>query len=319
MKKISDDDLLNQMRAFYKKNGKISIKLFSSDKSVCDSSTVIKRFGSWNAAIEKSGLAMKMRAKKEEMRKIQKIEIKKMVKEFIEKNGRLPLKKEYLSSNGLPHMSKVVLFYGHKSNLYAELGYKEKQFSVMLSREQIIEKIQNFYKREGREPRAREFTMSNDLPTDKDIEMYFNGKVEAKIAAGFKLSERSKKYTRKEVIEALKTFYEREGRNPLKTDMKAINSLPPLRAVRALFGTVRVARERSGLKSFGKKETSILREDFEELLVKRYMEKGKRLTNMEIERDEDLPSVVAILGNLGIQKLPDAWEYIEKKYKLNKK
>ena len=319
MKKISDDNLLDQIRVFYKKNGKISINSFSSDKTVCDSSTIIKRFGSWNKAMEKAGIAREISEKNEEIKKIKKEKIKKMIKEFIEKNKRLPSTNEYLFCNGLPNMSKVVLFYGHISNLYEELGYKEKQFRVMLSREQIIEKIQNFYKREGREPKAREFTISNDLPTDKDIEMHFKGKVEAKIAAGYKLSERSKRYTKKETIEALKSFYEREDRCPLKTDMKAINALPPLRSVRALFGTLRSARESAGLKSFGKGQTYTVKEDFEELLARRYKEKGRRLTNMEIERDRDLPSVVAILGCLGIQKLPDAWKYIEKKYKLTKK
>ena len=48
------------------------------------------------------------------------------------------------------------------------------------------------------------------------------------------------------------------------------------------------------------------------------MEKGRRLTNMEIERDRELSSVVAILGSLGIQKLPDVWRIYRRKYKLKK-
>ena len=47
------------------------------------------------------------------------------------------------------------------------------------------------------------------------------------------------------------------------------------------------------------------------------MEKGRRLTNMEIERDRELSSVVAILGSLGIQKLLDTWGYIEKNNNLH--
>ena len=64
MKKISDDDLLNQIRNFYKKNTKITKKLFDADKTVCHSATIINRFGTWNTAIEKSGLVIERKNKK---------------------------------------------------------------------------------------------------------------------------------------------------------------------------------------------------------------------------------------------------------------
>ena len=63
MKKISDDDLLNQIRNFYKKNTKITKKLFDADKTVCHSATIINRFGIWNTAIEKSGLVIEKKEK----------------------------------------------------------------------------------------------------------------------------------------------------------------------------------------------------------------------------------------------------------------
>ena len=325
MKKISDDDLLNQIRNFYKKNTKITKKLFDADKTVCHSVTIINRFGTWNTAIEKSGLVIEKKEKKEKIKKEEptleekKEKIRNQVREFINRTGKLPVNSDYISWNGLPSLTYVNKLFGNKNKLYVELGHTGKKFGEQLSKEQVIEKIKNFYKRTGREPLQNEFRIENDLPTLPDIKRYFKGKTEAKIEAGFKLAMKSKVYTKKEAIEALKAFYEREKRYPLKVDMKAENGLPPIIKLRSLFGTLREARAAAGMEVFGKKKTYLVKDDLEELLVKKYKEKGGRLTSAEIYIDKDLPNPSGVLNALRIQKLTDMWKYIEKKYKLTKK
>ena len=51
-------------------------------------------------------------------------------------------------------------------------------------------------------------------------------------------------------------------------------------------------------------------------MVEKYKENGRRLTSAEIYKDKELPSPSGIMNTLRIQKLTEAWEYIEKKYKL---
>ena len=51
-------------------------------------------------------------------------------------------------------------------------------------------------------------------------------------------------------------------------------------------------------------------------MVEKYRENGRRLTSAEIYKDKELPSPSGIMNTLRIQKLTEAWEYIEKKYKL---
>ena len=261
MKKYSDDEILRQLKKFYNKNKKITEKTFSNDKKSCSVTTVIDRFGSWNVALEKSGIKER---KKELTTEEKKEKVKDQVREFKARTGKLPVNCEYMSRNGLPSLTYVNRLFGDKNYLYAELGYTAKKFGESLNKEQIIIKMQNFYKREGREPLQKEFIIENDLPTMRDIKTYFKGIAEAKIAAGFKIAIRHKVYTRKEVIEALQTFYEREGRYPLKEDIKAKNELPPITKLRSLFGTLREAREAAGMEAFGTKKTFIVKEDLEE-------------------------------------------------------
>ena len=99
--------------------------------------------------------------------------------------------------------------------------------------------------------------------------------------------------------------------------MKAKNGLPPIRKLKALFGTVRAAREAAGLtKGIGKNKTYIDKEKLEELLLEKYKEKGRRLTSREIREDKELVTLGTIYSTLRKQTLKEAWEYMEKKYKL---
>ena len=54
--KYSDEDVLEQLKYHYKKNSEITRSSFEKDKTVCSSSIVYMRFGSWNNALLKSGI-----------------------------------------------------------------------------------------------------------------------------------------------------------------------------------------------------------------------------------------------------------------------
>ena len=57
--KYTNEEVLNQLRDFLKRNGNITVNSFKADKTVCAVNTVIRRFGSWNKALKKIGLTPK--------------------------------------------------------------------------------------------------------------------------------------------------------------------------------------------------------------------------------------------------------------------
>ena len=60
-RKYSDEDILELLRDHYKRNFKITRNSFEKDKTVCSSSIVYMRFGSWNNASLKSGIMNNIR------------------------------------------------------------------------------------------------------------------------------------------------------------------------------------------------------------------------------------------------------------------
>ena len=317
MKKYSDDEILNHLKDYYKRNNKISQYGFSKDKTVCNPSIVKVRFGSWENALKKAGIDYEVEDLSIEGRKAK---IKKQLKDYILKTGKLPSTLAYKSENNLPSIITLNKYFGSKENLYVELGYTGKKFGSLLNKKEIIKAIKNFYIREGRVPKQEDFYVKNGLPTRKNVKKYFSGFSEAKIAAGFKIAYQYRIYTEEESIKAIQKFYKREERYPLKVDFKAENNLPTIRKIKGIFGTVRAAREAAGLtKAVGKHKTFIIKEELEEILVQKYKEKGRRLTSLEIKADKELPTLGTIYSTLRRQSLKEAWEYIEKKHKLKKK
>ena len=65
--KYTNEEVLNQLRDFLKRNGNITVNSFKADKTVCAVNTVIRRFGSWNKALKKIGLTPKEKYTKEEI------------------------------------------------------------------------------------------------------------------------------------------------------------------------------------------------------------------------------------------------------------
>ena len=55
-KKYSDKEILSQLKAHYKRNGKITRKNFDADKTVCSGSLVYLRFGNWQETLLKAGV-----------------------------------------------------------------------------------------------------------------------------------------------------------------------------------------------------------------------------------------------------------------------
>ena len=59
-KKYTDEELLNSLKRFYEKNGRVPVANdFNNDPKYPSDSTIIIRFGTWNNAIEMAGLSEK--------------------------------------------------------------------------------------------------------------------------------------------------------------------------------------------------------------------------------------------------------------------
>ena len=247
----------------------------------------------------------------------QKEKIKIQMSAFLKKYKRRPRKEEYYNKYNLSCPRTIKKYYGSIDNLFRECGEHVPITIKEVTREDIIRQINDFYKREGRVPVKEEFILSNDLPTISHIKKYFSGITEAKIASGFNVSDRTKENTEEEVIEAIQKFYEENERLPNKNEIKAQYGFPSINKVKALFGSLRFAYETAGYKtSF--RENKYEKVEVENLVVKKYKERGRRLTFREMNEDKELSTYRTVCNILRKQKLSEMWDYLEEKYRLKR-
>ena len=303
-KKFAKSVFAEKMKESYKKNKEIAYKDFNAR-------AVTRYFETWQNALKETGI-------KEQMLEEKRKNLFERMKKFIEKTGRKPHEHEYRLKYGLPSIVVINRYYGNKSELLKEFGYERGIVGNGITKDQISEMIQSFYEREGRKPEARDFKKKNNMPSMEQIYFHYSGINEATGVLGFKDSPRRKKYTQKEALKGLRDFYMREGREPLKADIKNENGLPSLKKLRSLFGTLGEAKEKANIPMKMRKKAFYTKYGIEELLVEKYLEKGGKLTIKEIDYDRDLPSAGTILNLLRIQLVDDLWKYLEKKYKLKK-
>ena len=247
----------------------------------------------------------------------QKEKVKIQMSAFLKKYKRRPTKKECYNKYNLPCARTIKKYYGSIDNLLRECGEHVPITIREVTREDIIRQINDFYKREGRVPVKEDFILSNDLPTIQHIKKYFSGMVEAKIASGFKVSDRAKEYTEEEVIKAIQKFHEENERLPNKNEIKAEYGFPSINKVKALFGTLRFAYESAGFKTNFRKN-KYERIEVETLVVEKYKEKGRKLSFREINEDRELPTYRTVCNILRKQKLSEMWDYLEEKYRLER-
>ena len=249
--------------------------------------------------------------------KKQKEKIKIQMIEFLKKYNRKPSKKEYCNKYNMVCMNTIKKYYGSVDKLIRECGGHAPITIREVTREDIIMHIKMFYRKKGRLPSNGDFILSNDMPTISHIKKYFNGIAEAQIASGFLVSDRKKNYTEEEVIKAIQKFYEENERLPKKNEIKAQNGFPSINRVKALFGNLKSAYESAGYKTNYRKN-KYEKLEVETLILKKYKEKGRRLSFREINEDKELPMYRTVCNILGKQKLSEMWYYLEKKYKLKR-
>ncbi len=296
--------MLEEIKEKYEKTKKVLSRDF-------DARAIKRYFGDWKNALKEAGIGKVIIEDNKE-------EVFEKMKNFIEKNGRKPYHYEYDLKYNLPSIGRINHYFGNRLNLLKEFGYERGIVGREITKSQIMEMIQDFYIREGKLPQAKDFKRRNNMPSMDQIYYHYTGVSEAVASLGFKIAPKRKIYTRKEAIKGLQDFYKKERREPLKGDMKAENGLPPLSKLRSLFGTIGNAKEAAGIPVKINKAKLYTKKEVEENLVDKYLEKGRRLTIKEIDKDKELPARATVLSITGKQLLEEVWEYLEKKYKLKK-
>ena len=185
------------------------------------------------------------------MRKYKTEEIVEKIMAFVEMHGRIPKRLEYTSENNLPCYRVVTKRFGSMENMYKETKLDDeiyKEMGIERKKEDMIKRLKNFVKKNGRKPMFKEFIKANNLPTQTTITIYFGGMPNFYRESGlFYVPMRKHEITREEISRQILEFYDRTGRAPKQDDFANYNFLPSMRIIRTHYTGVVEAKEVAGL------------------------------------------------------------------------
>jgi Homing endonuclease associated repeat len=215
--------------------------------------TVLKRFGTWNQALDAAGLRPSQRPGWTRPRVI--VEIR----EWAKRNGRPPRPVDWHRPPGAhererPTDGPVSAIFGNWAKAVEAAGFEPPQDSW--SETEIVAAIRRFAHREGRPPTNREFVQlvrsEPSHPTLGAVLGQFGSWNAALRAAGFAPHRRD--WSKVEIIAALRDFGEHNGRAPTYTEWLAAPAPaepahPTASTVVTHFGEWRAALKAAGLEA----------------------------------------------------------------------
>lgn len=112
-----------------------------------------------------------------------------------------------------------------------------RMLSEIEQKEYLLEFLRYFYEKEGRSPKAEDFTNNPKYPSFSIYQKVFGGWTNALLAAGLD-NTRDKKYNREELIEKIQQWERENGRPPTAKELENNPKYPSLSPYRREFGTL---------------------------------------------------------------------------------
>ncbi len=231
----SDEEIINQLKDHYSRNMDISRRKFKSDLSVCNPTTVIKRFGSWTNALILAGVYTPKKVKVTEK------QILDQLKEFYIKNSGISVK-SFDQDKSVCGTTTVRKYFGSWNNALIKAGLREKTVKIEYSDEELIEIYRDFSINIGRTNGAthRELRELNFPCPYSLLCLRFTTLNNVRKLAGFKPKYIRKSYTKDEIVLLLYKEYKKRKRILLKREIEALEDFPSITTIFRNFKTIKI-------------------------------------------------------------------------------
>lgn len=166
---------------------------------------------------------------------------------FISENERLPISRDFNSSNNLPCKTVFMEHLGCGIDEFFKVEYPELYINKegKWSETKIYNAIGKFIDKTGGLPMVSDFRPSNELPSLKTFVKYCGtGTMEYyKKYYPEQLSKKcqSHKWTKESILQSIRTFIERNGEFPNAEDFHSKNGMPSIATTSRVFGGVKNA------------------------------------------------------------------------------
>ncbi|MFQ6009734.1 MAG: homing endonuclease associated repeat-containing protein [Candidatus Aenigmatarchaeota archaeon] len=169
-----------------------------------------------------------------------------------EELGRTPTYREIRKDSSMPHPETYRNAFGSYNKAMEEAGLEPNiRFSrppTVHTREELIGFLKEKADKLGRAPTRNEVRDDKSMPDPKTYYYKFGGHAKALAAAGLKPNRASGKYTRDELIKALRKKAKDMGKTPTIKDMNTDKDMPSATTYSSWFGSYTEALEAAGLR-----------------------------------------------------------------------
>ena len=221
--KYSDNEIIMQLKAHFRKNSSISVTSFTADRKTCSVTTVAHRFGSWKKGLEKAGL------KEKELKKYSDEEILEQLRKYY--NKKVKHTKEGFDRDRTVCSSWVVFNrFGSWENALIKAGIKPR---IKLTKEVVIEQLKECYARNGIINKEI-FDEDKETCSSSYVAWLFSGWNNALEEAGLKTKKEYVEYDKIKLLEILKEKVE-TGEFIYRNDVKEIKGIPSYQYIYKLW------------------------------------------------------------------------------------
>lgn len=191
------------------------------------------------------------------------------IQDFYKENNRIPTQNEFKKTSKYPHCDTVRRLFNSWNNAIIASGFEVNK-KIGYTKKDCINAIQDFYIKNQRAPKARDFNNINDYPGHNTVRRLFGSWNAAIEEAGLSINRKSF-YTKEECIKAIQNFYDENSRLPISTDFENNKNYPSDSAVRNLFGSWNKGLSEAGFTIFNHTKESCIES------IKNFYNENKRI------------------------------------------
>ena len=239
-KDYSDEELLEFMLQFYKKNGRSpkSDDFILNKEGFPSPKPYYKRFGSWNNALKKAGLDINIR------KDYTNEELLDMLRKKAKELGRSPSGDEVNDDVNMPNRSTYDKHFGSMNNALKLVGLEVRYQFRSWTKGELLQKLREKFNEDGVCPTQRDIDKDSSMPAKGNYRKYFgtfnNAVREAGLFPNYNLSK-------DELIKMLKTLSFKLRRTPTRIDVNGADGMPSYTPFVEKFGSYTAACLRAGL------------------------------------------------------------------------
>ena len=220
--RYTEEEVLKQMQDHYKRHEKMTRKFFGEDKTVCSITTVIKKFGSWEKALEELGLEKERRVIYSDE------EILSQIKRHYQKNPNMN-SSTFKADKSVCSFYTVTLRFGSWEKALKQAGIPVKK----LTKEEISRQLKEFYKKNNKIS-MQDFNKDKNYCCAETVAKVFGSWEKALIELGLKKFRGYIEYDKEKLLEVLKEKV-KLGKLKYRTDIEKLEGVPSWTYVKKLW------------------------------------------------------------------------------------